>query len=86
MDLLLQRLKRDWILVPIIIVGIAFRIWELTRIGLRGDEAVYAGQALLLAGDTSMNRFFVLSSRGVSNFLLHQVFQTGLQNTHYCQQ
>jgi hypothetical protein len=47
----------------------------LTRIGLRGDEVVYAGQALILVGDQEMTRFFVLASRGVTNFLFHQELQ-----------
>jgi hypothetical protein len=69
------QLKKHLILVPIILVGTMFRIWELTKIGLRGDEVVYAGQALILAGHHEMTRFFVLFSRGTSNFLLHQSVQ-----------
>jgi asparagine N-glycosylation enzyme membrane subunit Stt3 len=36
---------------------------------------VYAGQALILVGDQEMTRFFVLASRGVTNFLFHQELQ-----------
>jgi len=70
-----NRLREHWVLLPILCIGTAFRTWELTKIGLRGDEAVYAGQALILAGHQEMKRFFVLASRGVSNFLLHQGLQ-----------
>jgi len=70
-----NRLREHWILLPILGIGTAFRTWELTKIGLRGDEAVYAGQALILAGHEEMRRFFVLASRGISNFLLHQGLQ-----------
>ena len=48
------------------------RLWDLGAIGLRGDEAVYAGQAAVLAGDQELKRYFVLLSRGNSNFLLYQ--------------
>jgi Dolichyl-phosphate-mannose-protein mannosyltransferase len=48
------------------------RFWNLGRVGFRGDEAVYAGQAAVLAGDHSMTRYFILASRGNSNFLLFQ--------------
>jgi hypothetical protein len=70
-----NRLREHWILLPILCIGTALRTWELTKIGLRGDEAVYAGQALILAGHQEMRRFFVLASRGVNNFLLHQGLQ-----------
>jgi hypothetical protein len=48
------------------------RFWNLGRVGFRGDEAVYAGQAAVLAGVDGMDRFFILMSRGNSNFLLFQ--------------
>src|SRR6266581_558030 len=47
-------------------------MWQLDAVGLRGDEAVYAGQAALLAGTPGMDRWFVLASRGNSNFLAFQ--------------
>ena len=72
---LINKLRKHWIILPILCIGIAFRAWELTKIGLRGDEVVYAGQALIIAGNQEMSRFFVLASRGVSNFLLHQALQ-----------
>jgi hypothetical protein len=48
------------------------RLWDLHAIGLRGDEAVYAGQAAVLAGDARLQPYFVLISRGNSNFLIYQ--------------
>lgn len=47
-------------------------MWQLGRLGFRGDEAVYAGQAAVLAGDNELQRWFLLVSRGNSNFLLFQ--------------
>ena len=48
------------------------RLWDLGRVGLRGDEAVYAGQAAVLAGAKGFGPYFILQSRGDSNFLLFQ--------------
>jgi len=48
------------------------RLWRLSEVGFRGDEAVYAGQAALLAHSGGMDRWFILSSRGNSNFLVYQ--------------
>ncbi len=61
--------------LPLIaITGIAafLRLWDLGRVGLRGDEAVYAGQAAVLAGAKGFGRYFILTGRGNSNFLLFQ--------------
>jgi 4-amino-4-deoxy-L-arabinose transferase-like glycosyltransferase len=61
--------------LPLIaITGIAafLRLWDLGRVGLRGDEAVYAGQAAVLAGAKGFSRYFILIGRGNSNFLLFQ--------------
>lgn len=63
------------IIVGVIFLASLFRFWNNTEIGIRGDEAVYAGQALLIAGNEELERFFVLASRGTSNFLLHQFLQ-----------
>jgi 4-amino-4-deoxy-L-arabinose transferase-like glycosyltransferase len=60
----------------IIIVAFSLRLWDLDAVGLGGDEAVYAGQALVLSGNEEMNRFFMLISRGTSNFLVHQGIQS----------
>ena len=62
------------------IVGIAAlpRVWGFTDVGLRGDEAVYAGQAAVLSGDDELDRYFVLASRGNSNFLFYQQVVAGV--------
>jgi hypothetical protein len=62
------------ILAGILLVAAALRLWALGKVGLRGDEAVYTGQAAILAGDHEASRYFVLISRGNSNFLLYQYF------------
>jgi hypothetical protein len=59
-------------LVSIVGFGAFLRLWNLGRVGFRGDEAVYAGQAAVLAGVEGMQRYFILMSRGTSNFLLYQ--------------
>jgi len=59
-------------LLAITALAATARLWDLGAIGLRGDEAVYAGQAAVLAGDQELKRYFVLLSRGNSNFLLYQ--------------
>jgi hypothetical protein len=59
-------------LIAITALAAFLRLWNLGRIGLRGDEAVYAGQAAVLAGAKDFGRFFILQSRGDSNFLLFQ--------------
>jgi dolichyl-phosphate-mannose-protein mannosyltransferase len=48
------------------------RVWRLTTVGFGGDEAVYAGQAALLAHFPGMDRWFIPASRGNSNFLVTQ--------------
>ena len=53
-------------------LGVALHLWGLGRTGMRGDEAVYAGQAAILAGAEGYDRHFLLASRGNSNFLLYQ--------------
>lgn len=50
------------------------RLWRLSDVGFRGDEAIYAGQAELLAHTGGMDRWFILASRGNSNFLVFQWF------------
>ncbi|SRR6266851_2616748 len=59
-------------LIAITALAAFLRLWELDRVGLRGDEAVYAGQAAVLAGAKGFGRYFILQSRGDSNFLLFQ--------------
>ncbi|MDQ6792643.1 MAG: phospholipid carrier-dependent glycosyltransferase, partial [Candidatus Dormibacteraeota bacterium] len=61
------------VLVVALVGGACFlRLWQLGHVGFRGDEAVYGGQAALLAGVHPMSRHFILLSRGNSNFLLYQ--------------
>lgn len=55
-------------------VAAVVRLWRLSDVGFRGDEAVYAGQAELLAHTGGMDRWFILASRGNSNFLVYQWF------------
>lgn len=62
-------------MLVIVVVSGSLRFWNIDEIGLGGDESVYSAQALLLAGDEELNRFFVLVSRGSSNFLFHQTIQ-----------
>ncbi len=71
------RRRRPWALeaaalAVIVAVGGLLRFWNLDRVGFRGDEAVYAGQAAVLAGVDELQRWFILMSRGNSNFLLFQ--------------
>jgi Dolichyl-phosphate-mannose-protein mannosyltransferase len=54
------------------VVAAFVRLWRLSEVGFRGDEAVYAGQAELLAHTGGMDRWFILASRGNSNFLVYQ--------------
>src|SRR5690242_17902175 len=61
-----------WILVGILVLAALPRVWHLMASGFRGDEAVYSGQAGILSGDDELKRYFVLTSRGNSNFLLYQ--------------
>jgi hypothetical protein len=61
-----------WLLLGILAIASFVRLWNLGGIGFRGDEAVYAGQAAVISGDSEMKRYFVLISRGNSNFLLYQ--------------
>jgi hypothetical protein len=67
--------KEVVILAAIVISAAIARFWGINNIGLGGDESVYAGQALILAGHDEMQRFFLLVSRGSSNFLVHQGLQ-----------
>lgn len=61
-----------WIVIGILVIAALPRVWHLMAAGFRGDEAVYAGQAGILSGDDELKRYFVLTSRGNSNFLLYQ--------------
>ena len=68
-----QSAARDLgIVVLLIVVAEILRVWRLTAVGFRGDEAVYGGQAALLAHADGMQRWFIEASRGNSNFLVYQ--------------
>ena len=60
------------LILAVLAPAAALRLWHLDAVGFRGDEAVYAGQAAVLAGRDGMERWFILSSRGNSNFLVFQ--------------
>ena len=63
----------SWAALAVIVgAGGLLRFWNLDRVGFRGDEAVYAGQAAVLSGVEDLQRWFILMSRGNSNFLLYQ--------------
>jgi hypothetical protein len=66
-----ERLKSGWsvalgkaltaegaILLVALGVGAFLRVWEINRLGLNSDEAVYAGQAAAIAGQSSLEPFF----------------------------
>jgi hypothetical protein len=56
----------------VVVLAAVVRLWQLTAVGFGGDEAVYAGQAALLAHVPGMDRWFIAASRGNSNFLVTQ--------------
>lgn len=45
-------------LAAVMSIGFVLRVWNLTLIGFNSDEAVYAGQAGSIAGDSSLTPFF----------------------------
>jgi hypothetical protein len=51
-------------LAGMLALGVVLHLWGLGRTGMRGDEAVYAGQAAVLAGAEGYDRHFILASRG----------------------
>lgn len=57
-----HRPRRDWrqeiIVGSIVAVGAVLRTWKLTAVGYNSDEAVYAGQAAAIAGNSDLSRFF----------------------------
>ena len=60
------------VLAAVVAMALFLRFWDLDHVGFRGDEAVYAGQAAVLADIHPMERYFILLSRGNSNLLLYQ--------------
>lgn len=73
-----QRRRRNVLaasaVLAVMALATALRMWQLSRYGFRGDESVYAGQAAVLAGDQPLHRYFLLVSRGNSNFMVFQGF------------
>lgn len=59
-------------LTGLLVWAAALRSWRLGAVGFGGDEAVYAGQAAVLAHVPGMDRWFIDASRGNSNFLATQ--------------
>ena len=53
-----SRLKYGLALVGIVAFGAFLRLWKLGAVGFNSDEAVYAGQAAAIAGDTEISKFF----------------------------
>ncbi len=45
-------------MLAITAIAALFRFWDLTSVGFNNDEAVYAGQAAALAGDSTRAAFF----------------------------
>ena len=74
----LWRHRGALMLMAILVIAAVPRIWAVTSVGFRGDEAVYAGQAAVLSGDDQLDRYFVLASRGNSNFLFYQQVVAGV--------
>jgi 4-amino-4-deoxy-L-arabinose transferase-like glycosyltransferase len=74
----LWRHRGTLMLMAILVIAAVPRMWAITGVGLRGDEAVYAGQAAVLSGDDHLDRYFVLASRGNSNFLFYQQVVAGV--------
>jgi 4-amino-4-deoxy-L-arabinose transferase-like glycosyltransferase len=60
------------VFILILLLAGFLRLWQVGLNGFSGDEAVYAGQAAVLAGAHGYSRYFILVSRGNSNFLLFQ--------------
>ena len=54
------RLVEFGILFGLVAVAILLRFYDLDRFGIRGDEAIYSGQAATLAGDPERARFFAV--------------------------
>ncbi|MGH7426439.1 MAG: ArnT family glycosyltransferase, partial [Candidatus Methylomirabilales bacterium] len=67
-----RQAREGLLLVAILALAATLRLWRLGEVGFRGDEAVYGGQAAVLADADGMDRHFILTSRGNSNFLLFQ--------------
>jgi putative flippase GtrA len=54
--------RREWrqylVVSTIVVCGAIIRLLNLTAVGYNSDEAVYAGQAAAIAGDSDLSKFF----------------------------
>ena len=53
-----RRSRVDWLLLGILALAAFLRVWQLNRLGLNSDEAVYAGQGAAIANDGTLEPFF----------------------------
>ncbi|MEO7378380.1 MAG: glycosyltransferase family 39 protein [Nakamurella sp.] len=44
--------------MAVLVVATGLRVWQINRLGVNSDEAVYAGQAAALAGDSTLLPYF----------------------------
>jgi 4-amino-4-deoxy-L-arabinose transferase-like glycosyltransferase len=54
------RLVEIAVLLALVAVAIVLRFYDLDRYGVRGDEAIYSGQASTLAGDPERSLYFAV--------------------------
>lgn len=66
------------VLGAILIAGSVLRLWQLDRLGLNSDEAVYIGQGASISGDPTLSQFFPIYRAHPLLFqtLLSAVFQS----------
>ena len=55
-----RRLLELAVLAGIVLLAIVLRFWDIDRFGVRGDEAIYSGQAATLAGDPDRLPYFAV--------------------------
>jgi hypothetical protein len=53
-----RRFRVDWLLLGILAIATVVRLWQINRLGLNSDEAVYAGQGAAIANDGTLEPFF----------------------------
>src|SRR3990172_7031150 len=72
--------RRHWPILAITTTAAAFRSSELDSVGFNSDEAVYAGQAAALAGDSSKAEFFSVFRAHplLVQFLISLVYRFGV--------
>ena len=56
--LLSHRAVLVWTAVAVAVPAAVLRLWDLGAVGFNSDEAVYAGQAAAIAGDSQLSQFF----------------------------